>query len=167
MRSCTISSRDSPPLLMVLLKRATPPLRKWISTVPSIGPREKKIFFLLLKKTFLYFFCTFLYFFCTFLYFFCTFFVLFLYFFCTFFVLFCTFLTGSGSSQSQKSKFLQNGLMNIVHTFSIIAESCPLPFFKFWGKSIVQISRKWGIPQKIPVHMQYLGNGWRYDDETW
>ena len=48
-RSCTISSRDSPPLLMVLYWNAAAAAaaaqKKWISTVPSIGPREKKIFF--------------------------------------------------------------------------------------------------------------------------
>ena len=130
--------------------------KKWISTVPSIGPREKNVFCTFKKNFFVLFLKTFLYFFVLFI-------VLFSYFFCTF----LNFLTGSGSSQSQKANFLQNGLMNIVHTFSIIAGSCSLPFSKFWGKSIVQISRKWGIPQKITVHMQYLGNGWRYDDETW
>ena len=114
--------------------------------MPSIGPREKKIFFYFFKKLF----CTFFVLFCTFLYFFCTFFVLFLYFFCTFFVLFCTFLTGSGSSQSQKSKFLQNGLMNIVHTFSIIAESCPLPFFQILGKIYCTDIEKMGNSSKNP-----------------
>ena len=33
------------PLLKVLLKRRRSDEKKWISTVPSIGPREKKIFF--------------------------------------------------------------------------------------------------------------------------
>ena len=32
------------PLLKVLLKRRRLDEKKWISTVPSIGPREKKIF---------------------------------------------------------------------------------------------------------------------------
>ena len=35
------------PLLKVLLKHRRSDEKKWISTVPSIGPREKKIFFLL------------------------------------------------------------------------------------------------------------------------
>ena len=35
------------PLLKVLLKRRRSDEKKWISTVPSIGPRENKIFFLL------------------------------------------------------------------------------------------------------------------------
>ena len=148
----TISSRDSSTAFKGTTE--TPPLgREKMDFYGALYRATwKKDFFNTLKKTFLYFFVLFLYFFVLF---------------STFFVLQKIFLTGSGSSQSQKSNFLKNGLMNIVHTFSIIAGSCLLPFFKFSGKSIVQISRKWGIPQKITVHMQYLGNGWRYDDETW
>ena len=64
--------------------------------------------------------------------------------------LFKIWKTGSGSSQSQRSNYLKNGKMNFFYTLRISPISYSLQSFKFWGKSIVQILRKWGIPQHFP-----------------
>ena len=125
--------------------------------MPSVGPREKNVFCTFFKNFFLLFFKNF---FVLFLYFL-------LYFFRTFFVLFLNFFNGLGFKPKSKSKFSPKRLDEYRSYFQYYRRILSPTIFQILGKIYCTDIEKWGIPQKITVHMQYLGNGWRYDDETW
>ena len=107
--------------------------KKWISTVPSVGPREKNVFCTFLK-TFFYFkkklFCTF----------FVLFIVLFSYFFCTFLI----FFNGLGFKPKSKSKFSPKRLDEYRSYFQYYRRILSPTIFPNFGENLLYRYRENG-----------------------